>query len=216
MYIGHYGFAYYLKKESNKKKKKSDEIPLWLIFISVQLADFLCFIFIILGIEKMKFSPNINPWLRTHLEYFPYSHSLFANAVLAIIVLLIFWKLKDKIWGIILSIGVVSHWVIDYIVHTPDLPIFLDSYKSGLGLWNLPWVTFIIEILMVVLGCYYLYRGTNKIIKPIVVTSLMLIFISKMFFFQDPEIVTTNMMVRAIIPLIINSIFVALAYWIER
>jgi len=42
------------------------------------------------------------------------------------------------------------------------------------------------------------------------------VLISRMFFAQDPEIVTTNMTMRAIIPLIINSIFVALAYWVER
>jgi len=55
MYIGHYGFAFYLKKKANKQKSKINEIPLWLIFISVQLIDFLCFIFILLEIERMKF-----------------------------------------------------------------------------------------------------------------------------------------------------------------
>jgi len=209
MFIGHYGFAFILKK-------KAKEIPLWLIFISVQLVDFLCFIFIILKIERMKFLPNQNPWLRTHLEYFPYSHSLFMNAILALIVLFIFWKFKNKIWGIILSIGVLSHWFIDFLVHTPDLPLFFNSYKVGLGLWQLPWLAYFVEILMVILGGYYLYKNSSKYFRPIILIALMVVVLSGMFFSQDPEIAATNMTMRAIIPLVVNSIFVVLAYWTER
>jgi len=216
MYVGHYGFAFYLKKQSNKQTKVTREIPLWLIFISVQLTDFLCFILVILGVERMTFSPNQNPWLRTHLEYFPFSHSLFMNTILALAVFLVFWKFKDKIWGIVLSVGVISHWLIDYVVHTPDLPLFLDSYKVGLGLWQHPGIAFSTEVLMVVLGGYYLYRGSGRFIKPFILIALMIALISKMFFLQDPEIVTTNMVIRAAIPLIINSIFVGMAYWIEQ
>jgi len=209
MFIGHYGFAFILKK-------KAKEIPLWLIFISVQLVDFLCFVFILLNVERMKFLPNKNPWLRTHLEYFPYSHSLFMNAILALVVLFVFWKFKNKIWGIILSIGVLSHWFIDLVVHTPDLPLFFNSYKVGLGLWQLPWVAFFAEILLVVLGGYYLYKNSGKVIRPVILIILMVAVLSGMFFSQDPEIATTNMAMRAIIPLVVNSIFVVLAYWTER
>lgn len=208
MFIGHYGLAFILKK-------KAKEIPLWLIFISVQLVDFLCFIFIISKIERMKFLPNQNPWLRTHLEYFPYSHSLFLNVILALIVLFVFWKFKNKIWGIILSIAVLSHWFIDFLVHTPDLPLFFNSYKVGLGLWHLPWIAFSAEILLVILGGYYLYKNSGKVFRPIILIALMVVVLCGMFFSQDPEIATTNMAMRAIIPLVVNSIFVVLAYWVE-
>ena len=45
---------------------------------------------------------------------------------------------------------------------------------------------------------------------------LMVAVLSGMFFSQDPEIAATNMTMRAIIPLVVNSIFVVLAYWTER
>jgi len=209
MFIGHYGLAFILKK-------KAKEIPLWLIFISVQLVDFLCFIFIISKIERMQFLQNPNPWLRTHLEYFPFSHSLFTNILLALFVLFVFWKFKNKIWGIILSIGVISHWVIDFLVHTPDLPLFFNSFKVGLGLWYLPWAAYAAEILLVLFGGYYLFKNSANIIRPIILISLMILILSGMFFAQDPEIAATSMTMRAIIPLVVNSIFVALAYWTER
>jgi hypothetical protein len=69
---------------------------------------------------------------------------------------------------------------------------------------------------MVILGCYYLYKGSGQFLKPFILVALMVALISRMFFLQDPEIVTTNMVMRAFIPLVINSLFVALAYWIER
>jgi len=209
MFIGHYGLAFILKK-------KAKEIPLWLIFVSVQLVDFLCFLLIILKIEKMKFLSNPNPWLRTHLEYFPFSHSLFTNIVLALIVFFVFWKFKNKLWGIILSIGVISHWIIDFVVHTPDLPLFFTGIKVGLGLWQLPWAAFFLEIILAIFGGWYLYKNSGRLFRPIILISLMLLVLSGMFFAQDPEIAAKNMTMRAVIPLVVNSIFAALAYWTER
>ncbi len=31
-----------------------------------------------------------------------------------------------------------SHWVLDFVVHRPDLPLFDDASKVGLGLWDAP------------------------------------------------------------------------------
>jgi hypothetical protein len=38
--------------------------------------------------------------------------------------------------------AVFSHWVLDFIVHRPDLPLYDDAVKVGLGLWNLPALAF--------------------------------------------------------------------------
>jgi len=83
-------------------------------------------------------------------------------------------------------------------------------------LWQLPWVAFLVEIIIVVFGCYYLYKGSGVIFRPIILVAFMVAILSGMFFSQDPEIAATNMAMRAIIPLAVNSIFVAMAYWLER
>jgi hypothetical protein len=114
MFIGHYSVGFLLKK-------KSKDIPLWLLFISVQLVDILAFIFVLLGVERIRYNESANPFLRTIIEYVPYSHSLFINVVLAFVVFIIFWKLKNKVWGFILSVGVLSHWFLDALVHVADM-----------------------------------------------------------------------------------------------
>ena len=79
MFIGHYSVGFLLKK-------RSKEIPLWLLFISVQFVDILVFLFVLLGVERIKYNESANPFLRTIIEYVPYSHSLFTNVILALVV----------------------------------------------------------------------------------------------------------------------------------
>ena len=134
MFIGHYAVGFVLKKKTNN-------IPLWLLFVSVQLVDIMAFLFVLLGIEKISYNPSKNPFLRTIIEYVPYSHSLFANALLSLVVFLIFWKLKSKEWGIVLngtSLSISSNifaTVRDYFYFMSwcghKLIIFLPSLKTS-------------------------------------------------------------------------------------
>ncbi|MEW6068604.1 MAG: hypothetical protein AB1610_09990 [Nitrospirota bacterium] len=209
MYIGHYGIAFLFKK-------KFKEIPLWLLFISVQFVDILAFILIIFGIERIHYAPHENPFFRTTLEYFPYSHSLFTNVIFALLFLLIFWKLKNKVWGIVLSIGCISHWFIDLIFQDSNLPLFFNSYKIGFGLWKFPLISFFLEIIFVIGGGYYLYKGSNNFKRPLFLIMLMISFFSFITFMPEPELVQIKTDIKALVILIPYLIFTLLAYWIER
>ena len=103
MFIGHYAVGMALKKQS-------PTTPLWLMFIAVQLTDILAFVLVLLGVERIAYSPSQNPFLRIILEYVPYSHSLSAHVLLSLAVLVIFWQLKGKRWGIVLSIALLAYW----------------------------------------------------------------------------------------------------------
>jgi len=206
MFIGHYAVGFALKR-------KTDEIPLWLLFVAVQFVDILAFLFVLLGIEKIAYNPSENPFLRTIIEYVPYSHSLFTNILLATIVFLIFWKFKSKEWGIILSVGVLSHWFLDALVHVADMPLFLDKSKVGLGLWQLPWVSYLLEMSFFVLAGYYLLKD-YKIRKRHTIMILFLFFgFSSMFFAPEAEATSVQ---ASIFSLSLYAIFTAMAYWSER
>jgi hypothetical protein len=44
---------------------------------------------------------------------------------------------KDRRTGVVFGLVVVSHWILDIIVHVPDLPLFFEgSPLLGLGLWG--------------------------------------------------------------------------------
>lgn len=206
MFVGHYAVGFVLKKKFN-------EIPLWLFFIAVQLVDIFAFILVLLGTERMSYNPTDNPFLRTLIEYVPFSHSLSSNFIIALLVFLVFWKLKSKTWGIALSIAVLSHWFIDFIAHTNDMPLLFNSFKVGLGLWNFPWTAFLFEIVIFIGAGYYLYKGSKNLKRPIILISLLVVFYSPTMFAPEGEVPVTLV---SIMSLSFYSIFAALAWWSER
>ncbi len=206
MFVGHYAFGLLLKKKFN-------EISLWLLFVAVQLVDILAFIFVLLGIERIRYNPSPNPFLRTIIEYVPFTHSLFGNAILAGMVFLLFWKLNSRRWASVLAIGVLSHWFLDVLVHTPDMPLFFDSYKVGLGLWHLPILSFAAEIAFLLLAGIILLKGSPQINRYIVLVTLLVVAYGGMFFAPEAE---AKAAVVAFSSLTIYSFYTALAYWCER
>ena len=148
MLIGHYGPAFIIKAIDKR-------VPLWGLFIAVQVPDIIWGILILLGVEKA----NINPSLTSNpldLSYMPYSHGLLSCIVysLLIVAVLLFFKVKkDVAWWI--SFAVFSHWLLDFLSHRPDLPVYGDTMKIGLGLWNYPTLAVIVEVGIFVVGAIW-------------------------------------------------------------
>jgi len=204
MFIGHYGIAYIVKK-------KASAIPLWLLFTSVQLLDIIAFTLILLGIEKASYVPNDNPFFRNLLDL-PYSHSLSGALIISAIVFIIFRVMGKKTWAWILGLCVLSHWVIDLIVHTPDLSIFFGSSKVGLGLWHYPILTYIIEIAFVFTGWLLLKKNIYSYVLLIVMVGAF----TGMVFAEEPLIFREHFALRTSIVLIANLLFVFIAYLWDR
>lgn len=153
MFVGHYALGYYLKAKNNY-------VPLWLIFLGVQFVDLLWAVFIFLGIERASFDPDASSvFLRAVYEYYPYTHSLFTSISIALLAAFVVHKLFNKKWAVVTGIAVISHWFLDLLVHIPDVPLFFDSYKVGLGLWNYPVLTLFLEVALLTLGLWYFVKA---------------------------------------------------------
>jgi hypothetical protein len=74
MFIGHYGPSFAIKAIR-------PAIPLWLLFIAVQLVDVAWAVLVLLGMEKVRIVPGITASNPLDLYYMPYTHSL-ADSVL--------------------------------------------------------------------------------------------------------------------------------------
>jgi len=48
----------------------------------------------------------------------------------------------------------VSHWVLDWVTHRPDMPLVPGGARYGLGLWNSIAGTMVVEILMFAAGVW--------------------------------------------------------------
>jgi len=143
MFIGHFALGFIAKKIEPK-------VSLGTYFIAFQLADLMWPTLLLLGIEKVEISPGITVVTPLDFVSYPISHSLVMISLWGLVLGVIYklgWKNMRGAW--ILGIGVVSHWVLDLIVHRPDLPLFPgDSPLLGLGLWNSVFWSQIIEGLL--------------------------------------------------------------------
>lgn len=205
MFVGHYAVGFALKK-------KYSDVPLWLVFISVQLVDIIAFTLVLFGVERISYNQSENPFLRTMIEYVPYSHSLFINMIIGLALYFTFARLKDRTWAAALSIGVISHWFLDLIVHQPDLPLFHDSFKVGLGLWNVPMVSFILEMTALVAAGYFLLKDFEKNNRLVFMIFLLAVSYAGMFFAPEAEATATQASISVLASF---AIFTALAYWCE-
>ena len=128
---GHYSAAFLAKAAAPRT-------PLWLLALAVQLVDVLFAGFVLLGVERMSLDPSLpsNPLV---LEHMPYTHSLLGTAVwagLAGFATRRWLGSTAAAWAV--AGAVASHWLLDVLVHRPDMTLLGSAPKLGLGLWNWP------------------------------------------------------------------------------
>jgi hypothetical protein len=183
MFVGHYGVSF-------AAKRVAPTSPLWALFIAVQLLDVIWAPFIVLGIEKVRIVPGITASNPLDLYYMPYSHSLLAaflwsaGALLACILFAPPGLPGKAAW--VVALAVFSHWILDFLVHRPDLPLYDNTAKVGLGLWNFPAVAFALEASLL-FGGMWLYFGTGAVPRlRMVVFGLVMLATQAYVFFGPP------------------------------
>src|SRR5205823_809353 len=146
-------------------KSEQNKIPLWVLFVAVQLLDFIWAPFVLLGVEKMRIAPGITAANPLDLYYMPYTHSLIGALVWSALAFLVYKVASRTKVGaaLIVALAVFSHWILDLIVHRPDLAIYDDTFKVGFGLLNYKGAEFAMEIALLVIGiALYLKRNVIK------------------------------------------------------
>jgi hypothetical protein len=78
-------------------------------------------------------------------------------------------RLWGKRVGIVVGLVSASHWVLDLIVHRPDMPILPGNLGNlpilGLGLWRVPAASIAVEFFLVVLGAILYWRSATQVAK---------------------------------------------------
>jgi hypothetical protein len=131
--IGHFGIAFAVKPLAPKA-------PLWSLLVASEALDLLSAGTIALGLDKRAVSrvDFVNGVQTLVPGSVPYSHGLFMALVWSLLAGgIASLALRDRKAGGLIGLVVFSHWILDFIVHEPDLPILFDaSHALGLGLWT--------------------------------------------------------------------------------
>jgi membrane-bound metal-dependent hydrolase YbcI (DUF457 family) len=143
-------------------KRRFPSVSLTPMLLSVQAMELAWVGLNYLGVERTTTEAAVHSVADVHLAYMPYSHSVgtaFAVAVLA-------WLIIEKGFGRAalgraVSLGIVSHLVLDLATHGHDIVLWpgLSTPRLGLGLYEAaPIVAFIVEFVYGIV-CWYVYRG---------------------------------------------------------
>jgi membrane-bound metal-dependent hydrolase YbcI (DUF457 family) len=158
MFLGHYGLALAAKSVAPKTS-------LGTAVMATEFADLLWPLFLILGLERVVIAPGITKMTPMDFVAYPWSHSLLMDLLWAAGFAAVYFAARRyKAGTIVVFIGVLSHWVLDWAAHRPDMPLTpWSTQKYGLGLWNSVAGTVAIEALMFVGGlAIYLSRTRAK------------------------------------------------------
>ncbi len=146
MFIGHFavGFA---------AKRAAPRTSLATLLVAAQLVDLVWPILVLLGIEAVRIDRGNTAFTPLDFEYYPWTHSLAMSAAWAVAFALAYRVRTGYARGAwVVGALVLSHWVLDWISHRPDLPLWPGSAKVGLGLWSSRPATVLVEGALFVAG----------------------------------------------------------------
>lgn len=211
MLLGHCGVAFALKRAAPKTS-------LTALVAAAYLLDLLWPVFLLLGWETVSIVPGITTVTPLDFTHYPYSHSLLAVILWSgICGALYFGVTKYGRGALIIGCATASHWVLDFLVHRPDLPLgFTPGKLMGLGLWNSIGITLALELGIFFAGLYIYTRstcakdsqGTYALYTLIAV--LLLIYAANLL---GPPPPSTTMIAYAGNA---SWLFVLWSYWIEK
>jgi hypothetical protein len=223
MILGHYavGFA---------AKKWAPQTSLGTLLAAALWLNLVWTLFCLLGLERFNISPSIIRMMPLEFNDYALSHSLVMALVWGVgfaLVMLILKKSEKTAW---ITGGVVlSAWILDYIVHRPDLA-WTPAYRNkflGLGLWNYAWISILLEVVLFA-GGIWLYLKSTKALSDkgrigfwAGVAVLALLYIGVTYLgthFDQIQVIFKRPLTpfMVIMASLIQFAFVGWGYWIDR
>lgn len=145
MVVGHFAVAAAVKA-------KEPKVPLWALMVSTHLIELLFVPLYIAGIETIEPATE-GAGAIIHADY---THSLVGALLVALIAGGLAWRAWGKRSGLVIFGVAASHWLLDLLVHRPDLPILPGNLGDlpllGLGFWRWPLLSGGLEVLLILVG----------------------------------------------------------------
>jgi hypothetical protein len=147
VFIGHYAVGL-------AAKRLEPRLSLPVLLAAPQVLDLLWPIFVLTGVERVEIAPGETAFTPLRFDSYPWSHSLLMSIVWGIAFAAIVRARGGGMRGAAIVAGlVVSHWVLDFASHRPDMPLWPGGGPLlGLGLWRSVPATLAVEIGMYAAG----------------------------------------------------------------
>lgn len=188
MFIGHFGVAF-------GAKKVVPRVSLGTLILASQFIDLLWPLLLLLGLERVDIVPGVTTVTPLLFSHYPISHSLLAVIGWGILIGGIHFYLKrSRFAALVVGFLVLSHWLLDTIVHRPDLPLYPGSnILIGFNVWSSLPLTLVIELSLFALGVWLYLRTTvatdnkGKWGLVVLVFFLLLVYLANIFGSPPPS-----------------------------
>jgi len=146
VFIGHHAAAF-------AAKRVAPGVSLGVLMGAAMLLDLVWPLLTLAGVEHFRIDPGNTAF--TPLDFFDYpiSHSLLMALVWSALAGVLYLLAKKSVLAaVVVGLAVLSHWILDFVTHRPDLPLWPNGQKVGLGLWSSVPATVIVESILFVAG----------------------------------------------------------------
>ena len=210
MFIGHFGVAF-------AAKRAAPRLSLGTAFLAAQFLDLLWPSFLLLGMESVRIAPGATAVTPLVFDHYPISHSLLGAAGWGLALGVIYALMRgNAARAVLVGALVVSHWVLDAVVHVPDLPLMPGGDTMvGLGLWQSRAATLAVEIPIFAAGIWLYMKSTRAVDKAgqygfvALVAFLAVIHAGNLFGPPPPGVTAIAWVGQA------QWLLVAWAYWVD-
>ena len=211
VFIGHFALGL-------AAKRATPRVSLALLFGAAQLADILWPVFVAAGLEQVRIDPGNTAFTPLDFVSYPYSHSLLLLLVWGVLLALLSrpFTRGRRVFAVIAAL-VASHWLLDFVTHRPDMPLYPGGAKFGLGLWNSIPATAAIEVPLFAAGVWIYSRVTHprdrtgKWAFGSLIVTLLLIYVANIFSPPPPSVP-----VLTIVAIAGGVLFTAWSGWADR
>jgi membrane-bound metal-dependent hydrolase YbcI (DUF457 family) len=154
---GHFGFAAMVKS-------RETSAPLWALMLATVWLDVIFVPLLLAHQESMQVIHKGYGGLLIHADY---THSIVGMLVLSAILGVMFLPRLGRRIAIVIALVSASHWVLDLVVHRPDMPLLPRNAGSlpyfGFGLWKHPLAVACVELVFVVVGAGVYWRSAMQV-----------------------------------------------------
>lgn len=157
MFIGHHAAAFL-------GKRAAPRVSLGVLMAAAMLLDLIWPILTLAGIEHFRIDPGNTAFTPLDFYDYPITHSLVMALVWSLIAGVAYAIAKKSARDAsIVGLAVLSHWILDFVTHRPDLPLWPNGPKVGLGLWSSVAGTVIVESVLFAIAVAIYVRATKPV-----------------------------------------------------
>ena len=212
MFTGHFAVGFAAKKAAPKTALPA-------LLAAALFLDILWPPLVLIGIEHVRIAPGFTAVSPLDLYDYPYSHSLVGALVWSAAFGLVYFIMRRYSRGAwVLGLTVFSHWVLDFISHSPDMPLAPGiEGKYGLGLWNSVAGTAAVEMSLFLVGVALYFSATTALDRKgkfglWAMAGLLFVLQLASYSGSPPPSVSA----MAWVGILMTVIFVIWAWWVDK